>query len=170
MHLARRAWFAAALAAAAALGYFMLFRSPEAEALATLDRVARVLSSPAGAEAPAARRARLERELAALCADDIAVELDGSTRLRGRNALVGLAADSVAADESVGVELSSPELRVDGSTASARGDAVLVRKRPTGVDRDVRRYHVIFRRGDGRWIATSVEVARATHEEPEARP
>jgi len=148
----------------------MLFRSPEAEALATLDRMARVLSSPPAGEAAAARRARLEHELEALCAEDIAVEIDGSTRLRGRSALVDLASDSVAAGENVGIELSSPELRVDGSTASARGDGVLVRKRGMGVERDARRYRVLFRRGQGRWVATSVEIARATHEEPEARP
>jgi len=170
MRYARRAWFGAALAAGAALAYFLLFRSQEAEALATLDRIARVLSSPRNGEAVATRRERLGRELAALCADEIAVEMDGSRRIRGKRAVVDLAANSVGADESIGIELSSPELRVDGSTASARGDGVLVRKRSTGLERDLRRYQVIFVRRNGRWIVTSVDVARATHEQPEARP
>jgi hypothetical protein len=96
--------------------------------------------------------------------------VDGTTRVRGKRALVGLASDSVAAAENVLIELSSPELRIAGSTASARGDGVLVRKRGTGVERDARRYQVILRRQGGRWVVTSVEIARATHEEPEARP
>jgi hypothetical protein len=168
MRSTRKVWAGVALVAVAALAYSWMFRSDEARVLAVVDELARVFRTPNAGESAAERSARLERELDALVAGDVAIQIGGAPRMSGRGALAALATGG--GEDLVDLELGQREVRVERGSAVVRGEGVLVVERASRLERDPRRVELGFREEAGSWFLTSLTVAAPTDEEPEARP
>jgi hypothetical protein len=153
----------------AALLYALFARPTHEERIGrALDRLARVVSSDSEQQNPILRAARLRKEFSEIFSRDVSVNIpELASPLRGRDELAAIGARTTTAYQSVDVEFSKLDIRVDANETRAEVRAVATLTGSRGaLERDSRRVRFGFSHQAGEWLIDSVSVAASAQDEP----
>jgi hypothetical protein len=155
-----------------AVAWRVLGQSEEAELRARLERVSEALGS-ARSEPPAARRARLERVLTEVAAQDLSVTLPELTPSgAGTGPLLDALTESLGQYERTELLLGRVSSHVDRDHLAASSDveATFRGESARGLYVDRRNAVVRWTKQPGEWRMTHVLIAERDRALPEARP
>ena len=168
----RSAWLIGAVLVGSAIVWRVMGHSEEAELRARLERVGEALGAARG-EAPATRRARLERVLRDVAAPDLGVTLpELAPGGAGAGPFLDALVPSLAQYEKTELVLGRVSSRVhrDHQSASSDVEGTFRGESAQGLYVDRRNALVRWRKESGEWKMTSVLIADRDRAQPEARP